>query len=299
MASGSARKQIMRQMSQEKSMQSKMKNINRNQIPDDLGLFPDTLIKPEPKDLPSLFSTKIQRRLRIEWRAFFQKFRDFGTTVYMMKFGARKDPITRKRPREPLLLAERYHMARELHRQLYKALARGDRETISTIACKGLQNALKTRLDQRRAVNGPEESWSIEYTGWTAGPVISTTWRFEKISWLLQALIPPMFKSTRVITDRFGQLPFGRDARLRQVIVKIRSKQTLDKNDGTAPKTKDVEEYVVIQKMRIDGEDGEWMIWGTTQPSTEKQIDELFNAKKERLSAWDEMKNQVLSGQKS
>lgn len=190
--------------------------------------------------------------------------------------------------REPLYLAERYYWARELHKQLYSAVAAGDRETISRIACRGLQTALKNRLDHRRAVNGPPETWTIKYKGWTPEGMTLSTW-----SWLTQALMPRTLKSTRVVADRMGQIPIGKNSKIRQVTVKIRSIQTLNKNDGTGPKSKYVEEYVVIQKMKIDGEEEPvWKLWGTTQPSTEKEIDKMFNEKRE-LSPFQELSNRM------
>lgn len=58
-------------------MQSRMREARGSEIPDDLGYFPKTLIKPESKDLPSLFSSKASRRLRIEWASFKQRVQDF------------------------------------------------------------------------------------------------------------------------------------------------------------------------------------------------------------------------------
>lgn len=72
-----ARGLIARQMGKEKTMQSRMSKAKGADIPDDLGYFPETLIKPDRKDLPSLLSSP-KRRLLIEWTAFWQKFRDFG-----------------------------------------------------------------------------------------------------------------------------------------------------------------------------------------------------------------------------
>lgn len=100
-----------------------------------------------------------------------------------------------------------------------------------------------------------------------------------------------MFKSTRIIADRMGAIPVGKDGRIRQVIVKIRSEQTLDRGDGKPPETKDIDEYVIIQKMRIDGVEDKWMIWGTTSPSTPEQIEELFRATGSEMSVWDRWAN--------
>ena len=49
-----------------------MSKLKRNEIPSDFGLLPDTLIKPDSKDLPSFFSKEFRKRIRIEWNAFIQ-----------------------------------------------------------------------------------------------------------------------------------------------------------------------------------------------------------------------------------
>lgn len=74
---GTARGQITRQMGKEKTMQSRISKARGSEIPTDLGYFPETLIKPESKNLPSLLSAKFARRLRIEWTAYLQRARDF------------------------------------------------------------------------------------------------------------------------------------------------------------------------------------------------------------------------------
>lgn len=203
-----------------------------------------------------------------------------------MKWDVKKNPVTKKKMREDMALASRYYIARDLHKQLYIAFAKGDRTKISEIACTGLQSALRARLDHRRARNAPEESWSIKYKGWTPN--------WENRAWILQALCPPQLKSTQILADRMGAVPIGREGSIRQVTVKIRGEQTLTKSDGSEPKTKYVEEYVVIQKMKSDGEEGNWMIWGTTQPSTDKEIDEMFSKDgKEEMSWMDQIQSQM------
>ena len=79
-------------------------------------------------------------------------------------------------------------------------------------------------------------------------------------------------------------LPIKNSA-IRQVVVRIRSKQSLAKIipaarkgkretvvEGT-DKEKDVDEYVVIQRRIMNGKEGAWMIWGTTQ---ETSVDEVL-----------------------
>jgi len=80
------------------------------------------------------------------------------------------------------------------------------------------------------------------------------------------------------MADRYAQLPVGEDASLRQIFVRIRSKQTLDRNDGKGVKEVERSEIVVIQKMKMSGEEDDWMIWGTTEPTTGKKLDEVLTA---------------------
>lgn len=62
-------------------MQSKMREARGSEIPDDLGYFPETLVKPESKDLPPFLSAKAMRRFKIEWASLVQRVRDFGGYV--------------------------------------------------------------------------------------------------------------------------------------------------------------------------------------------------------------------------
>jgi len=183
------------------------------------------------------------------------------------KFNVPVDPITKKWLKQPLLLGERAFWARELHAELYTAIARHNRSKIDEIACTGLKRQLKVRLDHRELSRLPKEKWKVTYRGWTPS---------QKVWWIFQALCPAQFKSTQILVDSQAQIPLGEHATLRQVIAKIKTKQTLDKNDGQPPETILKDEYVVIQQLRTDGLADKWMIWGTTQPSTDRQIDNLL-----------------------
>lgn len=164
-------------------------------------------------------------------------------------------------------LRDRYSVARDLHARLYSAIASGDREVIEKIACQGLRRQLQIKLDRRQASQLPEESWDIKYKGYTPG---------ERTPWLFHALVPPFLKSTRIVIDRTSAIPIGKNCSLRQVIVEIKSEQTLDKNDGEPAKTIPKREYVVIQKMIFEGEEEGWKIWGTTQSSTPSEITDIL-----------------------
>lgn len=175
------------------------------------------------------------------------------------------------------MLRERAYIARELHAELYTAIARRDRSKIEDIACTGLKQQLKVRFDHRELSRLPKETWTVTYRGWTPGP---------NVWWIFQALCPPRFKATQILLDSEAQIPLGEHASLRQVVVKIKTKQTLDKNNGDPPKTTLKDEYVVVQVMRTEGLMDKWMIWGTTQPSSDKQIDNLIedSAQQEKFS---------------
>jgi mitochondrial protein MBA1 len=80
-----------------------------------------------------------------------------------------------------------------------------------------------------------------------------------------------------VVNDVVGQLPMASDALLRQCTVRIKSVQEYRKKRGQQIQTKAVTEYIVMQKMIWQGEDEPWKIWGTVEPSTEKEITELFD----------------------
>ncbi|KAK5086324.1 hypothetical protein LTR05_003492 [Lithohypha guttulata] len=261
-------RQLQKAMSKQKSLSGQMKKMGRGQMGDDFGLLPETLIKPERKNLPSILSKRWQRRIQIEWLAFKQKVQAFVALVLSNRWQVKKDPLTNRALVLPLLLRERYAKARELHRELYKAIAEGDNDTIRRISCTGLKRSLQIRLDQRKAMKMPPETWDVEYRGLTND---------DKLYWWITALIPPRFRSTQIITDRSAQLPVGTDSSARQVVVKIKTKQTLDKNDGKGPKTVNKDEYVVLQRLRFDGEEDDWQIWGTTSPSNEEDINAILS----------------------
>ena len=85
-----------------------------------------------------------------------------------------------------------------------------------------------------------------------------------------------------MVADRCVILPIKGSA-IRQVAVRIRSKQSLAKIipaakgqqevvvEGTDEKK--VDEYVVIQRRIMMGKEDPWMVWGTTQ---ETSVDEVL-----------------------
>jgi protein MBA1 len=163
--------------------------------------------------------------------------------------------------KRPLLLRERGRVARELHAKFYAALAGGEMSQIAPLVCKGLENSARLQIEQRKTARKPLQKFRIQsYSGWNAP------------SWFIWPLTLLPFQSTRVMTDKIAPIPVGKDAWIRQCVVRIKSTQTLDRGSGSGPETKTMEEYVVIQKLAFDGEEQPWKMWGTVQPDSAQDI---------------------------
>lgn len=191
-------------------------------------------------------------------------FRD----IYMCKWGVPRHPVTRKRMKKPLLLRERGKVAKELHARYYTALAAGEMKRISPLVCKGLENNSRIQIEQRKTAKKPSQKFRIQsYKGWNAPP------------WFIWPLTLLPFQSTRVMTDKIAPIPYGKNSWIRQCVVRIKSTQTLDRGLGNGAESKTLEEYVVIQKLALDGEEQPWKIWGTVQPHSALQIMEIAGGK--------------------
>lgn len=165
---------------------------------------------------------------------------------------------------------ERYKIARDLYTQLMEAIAVNDEATISRIACTGLKRQLQLRIDKDRAENKLRNGkWSIKFRGFTSDYQ-------GRGAWLLNVLIPPRFKSTRVLLDRCTALPLGLDTKMRQTIVNIKSTEIYDKGDGDAPKTKNVNTNFVLQRLQMHGEQEHWRIWGMTDRPNREEAEKII-----------------------
>ena len=80
------------------------------------------------------------------------------------------------------------------------------------------------------------------------------------------------------MSDRMSSLPPLPDTTIRQIVVRLTTKQTLRKHKkeahyaGPPPKIMDCTEHIVLQQMRVAGKEKEWRIWGHTTPTT---VDDL------------------------
>ncbi|KAH8703871.1 hypothetical protein BGW36DRAFT_370126 [Talaromyces proteolyticus] len=259
------------------SPKSRMREMSPDTMPTDFGLLPGTFVKPEGKDMPAFFKEP-QLRLRMEWVWIKQWVANFIATIAYHKYYFKKLPLE---------LKERKGIAKRLHRIMYTEFAGGNEAALKEICCTGLETSLLSRL-RRRPAN-------------------------EKVSWKMSYIRSPstFYTGARVVSDRATKIPDLPDSGLRQVVVRICSHQNTasyserlsEDREQTfvTPRTEKAQaitEYVVIQKLRINGEDVPWKIWGFTKPTTVDELDSHHFSgglsAKERL----EMMQETLSGKK-
>ncbi|KAJ5397136.1 hypothetical protein N7509_005249 [Penicillium cosmopolitanum] len=240
------------------SMKVRSKDLLANQLPNDIGLLPGTFVRPLWRDLPSVFDTP-RDRLQMEWtwiKAWFQNF--MSLIIY-----------TKKDNNYPLLLTERRKIATSLYKNMYTLFASGDIPKLKQITCDGLSTKLISQIEARR-------------------PTEVVTWNL--IKWLRQP--NTYFTGIRVLSDRATQLPEVPKSGIRQIVLRVSSRQSMTKVN-TAPfqlaakasknvaaaqqqqqpaKEQDVTEYVVIQQLIWNGKDAGWRVWGNTKPTTMEQI---------------------------
>ncbi|KAL4805479.1 hypothetical protein BDV18DRAFT_161131 [Aspergillus unguis] len=243
------------------SMKARGQTLSRAELPQDIGLLPGTFIKPTMRDLPSIFQQP-KERLHFEWlwvKSWFQNF--LGLVVYSKTEGKGL----------PLRLKERRQVARAYYERMYTAFAAGDQNTIRKICCTGLANNLISRITTRR--RGEQVHWSLDK--YIRSP---STW----------------FTGIRVVADRAVQIPELPDSGVRQVVLRITSRQSartvqlettkqgkaLDapREDPAPAKSQNCTEYIVLQKLRWMGQEEGWRVWGNATPTTVEDLSSPFFA---------------------
>ena len=119
--------------------------------------------------------------------------------------------------------------------------------TLEKICADGLADTFRRRIEQRSSA--------------------------ENLRWTLHRYKP----WARVVSHKAAAFPGFENAGLRQAVVKLKSRQSLEKVDSTGnsiPGTEQVQEkaeYIVVQRKLWEGREGDWMVWGTTEESDWKQ----------------------------
>lgn len=95
----------------------------------------------------------------------------------------------------------------------------------------------------------------------------------ERIVW---KLVGRKFSGVRVMADRAVKIPDMSNSGIRQMVVRLGSRQSMTTLVGgreVAPaKELDCVEYVVIQQLIWHGKHADWQIWGTTQATDMKTL---------------------------
>ncbi|EAW09220.1 uncharacterized protein ACLA_034230 [Aspergillus clavatus NRRL 1] len=256
------------------SMRTRGREMSRSELPQDIGLLPGTYVRPLWRDMPSIFQQP-KERMQLEWLWLKNAFQNFlGLLAYSKWINKGL----------PLRLKERRQIARELHQRMYSAFADGDVTTLRKICCTGLANSLSSRINSRS--------------------------KDEKVTWTLDKYNrtpATLFTGVRVLSDRATQIPELPDSGVRQVVVRITSRQSTSKaqaptkrgaeaagaGEAAPAKQQDCTEYIVIQKLRWTGEEEEWRVWGHATPTTVEDLDSPFFASgltlAERMDAMKDM----------
>jgi len=169
-------------------------------------------------------------------------------------------------------MSSRLSVATLLHRKLNENLAAGNTRVLNLVCASGLSKHCKDLINSAKDRGHGQRDWvlvryeGINYPEWLR--------RF----WPLMPLLPNA--AVRVVSDRVIAIPFGKQSYLRECIVRIKSIQAMRIHLAGKPSIRQERhtEYVVMQKMNINGEPGDWKIWGTIDPST-KELEDILTGK--------------------
>ena len=129
----------------------------------------------------------------------------------------------------------------------YPLSSRGDVATLEKICADGLLESFRRRIEIR-------------------SPTGKLRWTLHKYNFW-----------NRIVSHKAGTIPNMTDAGLRQAVVKVRSRQSLEKLDGAgnpipgSGPAQDKVEYVVVQRKMWEAKEQEWMVWGTVAESDWKE----------------------------
>ncbi|KIW58898.1 hypothetical protein PV05_03392 [Exophiala xenobiotica] len=260
---------VMPKVHSSKTQMAKQTAGKERSMPDDLGRMPNSLVMAPSSNLPSWLPPTSSRRLRLKWFQLKTAVQSWFSIFYLLYWDAPKDPVTNKKIRKPLELSERATIAKGLHQQFNRALAAGDTATLEKIACDGVLAKAKSRIQRRKRVGAIEQWKHMKYLG-----IDYPQWLQR---WPISVLLPNA--SARVLTDRMAPLPFPKSS-FRQCTVRISSCQWCKTASMQYGQIFNRTEYVVIQKLEINGKEGDWKFWGTVDPNTMEEIDKMMEGQK-------------------
>ncbi|KAJ5816791.1 hypothetical protein N7447_009024 [Penicillium robsamsonii] len=235
------------------SFKTRSQGMKLADLPNDIGILPGTFVRPLWRNMPSIF-TAPRDRWHMEWTWIKAWLSNYGS---LLQYCKRENSL-------PLLLSKRRHFAAKLQKEMYTAFAEGNIPKIRQICCDNLVKQL-TKGIERRPKN-------------------------ELVTWkLVKYLRKPStnFTGLRVISDRATSIPDIPKSGIRQIIVRMTSRQSttttkVQDPSGKAPaetstvsvKEQDCVEHIVIQNLRWNNQDQGWRVWGHINPTT---LDEAWN----------------------
>ncbi|KAF2773816.1 hypothetical protein EJ03DRAFT_323191 [Teratosphaeria nubilosa] len=246
-----------------KMKEQQKKALAGGELPDDVGLLPQTMVMPSSSKRPSWFKDG-GNRWRMEKARIKTRFYEFASAMAYRWFMVR--------PRPSLDYFKTTTIAKELHSEIYKHFAAGNLAPVEHKLVDGMKSSLRGRLAQR-------------------APNMSLKWTLHNY------LSKPKLMSYKAVLfpGHKGQSSSEANAVI-QAVVRIHSQQSLQhvkkismrdaRNRTTTrevitdasgaelneaemkPRMKDAVEYVVIQRSLRQSKECPWTMWGTTEELT-------------------------------
>jgi len=228
--------------------------LRAGQIPDDIGLLPDTFV------LPRNPSERWNWKLRKAWLK----------TRFIDSYGFLAFKWMLVKPRPQMEVFQVAPQAAKLHKEMYTAFAEGNLDGMKSKVCTGLFGSLRGRI-QQRAPN--------TFLRWSVKKQLSA----PKLCSFKAAVLP--YAKGDPSTERNAQV---------QAVVKLHTLQSLQhvkkvsKREGKgktskivtveedigAEEAKESIEYVVLQRVLRKGKMGPWNVWGFAGETTPASIAE-------------------------
>ncbi|KAF2146205.1 uncharacterized protein K452DRAFT_283480 [Aplosporella prunicola CBS 121167] len=238
-------------------------------VPNDMGLLPGTFVRPTGANLPGLFDAKARFAVEKAWvKSKFQN----TLSLVVWKFFSRSG-----KPRPQLSRRQVPALGSGLLKEMYSAFAEGDVHTLSRICTDGLLDSFSKRI----AARSPN----------------------ERITWTLHGTPKVRIVSDCAVKVPVPGVPKDKPCGLRQVVVRIKSRQSLvrayarkdrtgketlvdragkpmpvdDKGEVSAEvrelEAKNLKEYVVLQRRMWMAKEEPWRVWGLVNETSIDKIE--------------------------
>ncbi|KAI9641077.1 hypothetical protein NHQ30_010505 [Ciborinia camelliae] len=226
----------------------RMQALSGKQVATDVGLLPNTFISAKGLSLSSIFRNP-KGFCKFQWVRMKTRFWDGVATIAFKWMSPKTGRIRRE---VQLKRGSIIPAAEALYREMYQNFAAGDAGRLRRMCTDGLYDSFLQRIASRP--------------------------RGQKVSWNLEK----MTRKPKIMSTKAVMIPGGEGNVIRQAVVRISSRQMMKMRDSKGrdlpgSSTKDIEEYVVVQKIYRKWQDSEWQVWGTTKATTLKDLEDWEN----------------------